>query len=80
MIERRVRDFRLDARLRRACQTDMHDLCGSTDGFDGDETDLGLCLQDSVEDIRCGLLVDGYATLVLGSGVHRKLHCGRFHA
>ena len=45
MIERRVRDFRLDARLRRHCQDDIVALCGMLDSLGGDETDVQICLQ-----------------------------------
>jgi hypothetical protein len=44
MIERRVRDFRLDSRLRRYCQEDILGLCMG-DATDGDETDVQICLQ-----------------------------------
>lgn len=45
MIEARVRDFRIDARLRRACGAPMMELCGGMDSYEGDETDMNLCLQ-----------------------------------
>lgn len=45
MIERRVRDFRLDSRLRRYCQDDIMSLCGMMDEVGGDETDVNICLQ-----------------------------------
>ncbi|KAI8465216.1 MAG: hypothetical protein J3K34DRAFT_379960 [Monoraphidium minutum] len=52
MIERRVRDFRLDSRLRRNCQQDIVGLCGMLDAIGGDETDINICLQDYVKEIR----------------------------
>lgn len=45
MIERRVRDFRLDSRLRKYCQQDILSLCGMLDSLGGDETDVNICLQ-----------------------------------
>ena len=45
MLERRVRDFRLDSRLRRHCQQDIMSLCGMLESLGGDETDINICLQ-----------------------------------
>lgn len=45
MIEARVRDFRIDSRLRKTCEGPMRELCGGMDGYDGDETDMNICLQ-----------------------------------
>jgi hypothetical protein len=41
MIERRVRDFRLDSRLRRYCQNDIVALCG----MGNEEEEVTVCLQ-----------------------------------
>jgi hypothetical protein len=45
MIERRVRDFRLDTRLRKYCQQDIISNCGMLESIGGDETDVSDCLQ-----------------------------------
>jgi hypothetical protein len=45
MLERRVRDFRLDSRLTKYCQKDMLQLCGAMDEFGLDDMDMRLCLQ-----------------------------------
>jgi hypothetical protein len=44
MIEARVHDFRIDARLRRVCKDQMQD-CVSMDIYEGDETKVNICLQ-----------------------------------
>ena len=45
MIERRVRDFRLDSRLRKYCGGDIATLCSMVDSVGGDEADVNICLQ-----------------------------------
>jgi hypothetical protein len=44
MIEARVHDFRIDARLRRVCKDQMQD-CVGMDIYEGDETNVNICLQ-----------------------------------
>jgi hypothetical protein len=46
MIEARVHDFRIDARLRRVCKDQMQD-CVGMDIYEGDETIVNICLQVS---------------------------------
>jgi hypothetical protein len=46
IIEARVRDFRIDARLRRVCKDQMQD-CVGMDIYEGDETNANICLQVS---------------------------------
>eukprot|EP00882_Tetradesmus_deserticola_P009845 GHRQ01010403.1.p1 GENE.GHRQ01010403.1~~GHRQ01010403.1.p1 ORF type:complete len:576 (+),score=223.19 GHRQ01010403.1:287-2014(+) len=55
MIEARVHDFRIDARLRRACKDQMQD-CVGMDIYEGDETIVNICLQDNLAQ---GLIPDG---------------------
>jgi Golgi apparatus protein 1 len=47
MLERRVRDFRLDSRLRTACQSTIPKLCDMGDDSVGDALDAAVanCLQ-----------------------------------
>ena len=50
MIERRMSDFRLDTRLRKACEADMHlttcAMIGEPDGIDsGYDNSVANCLQ-----------------------------------
>lgn len=48
MIERRVRDFRLDSRLRKACESDIYDTCaylGGLDSMDPYHSTIISCLQ-----------------------------------
>lgn len=50
MIERRVRDFRLDSRLRKACESDIFMMCaylGDLDTMDTFDTTVINCLQVS---------------------------------
>ncbi|KAF8068300.1 hypothetical protein HT031_001987 [Scenedesmus sp. PABB004] len=54
MIEARVRDFRIDSRLRRVCEAPILELCGGMDSYESDETDMNICLQDSVDLIPPG--------------------------
>eukprot|EP00879_Flechtneria_rotunda_P002629 GHRR01002831.1.p1 GENE.GHRR01002831.1~~GHRR01002831.1.p1 ORF type:complete len:772 (+),score=213.92 GHRR01002831.1:193-2316(+) len=66
MLEARVRDFRIDSRLRKVCQQHMLDLCHGMDSFDGEQTDMNYCLQDSVDMIPegpCKSLVYEYQKL-----------------
>ncbi|WIA10935.1 hypothetical protein OEZ85_011100 [Tetradesmus obliquus] len=55
MIEARVRDFRIDARLRRVCKDQMQDCIGM-DIYEGDETIVNICLQDNLAQ---GLIPEG---------------------
>lgn len=59
MIEARVRDFRIDARLRRVCKDQMQDCIGM-DIYEGDETIVNICLQVRAQRV-CWLhtLLDG---------------------
>jgi len=53
MIERRVRDFRLDSRLRTVCETEIYSMCayfGDLDSASGDAS-VVRCLQDFLEEI-----------------------------
>jgi len=43
LLERRVQDFRMDARLRRTCKRESYRLCGLDDDYD--DSDGGQCLQ-----------------------------------
>jgi hypothetical protein len=55
MLERRVRDFRIDSRLRRNCQQDIMVLCGMFDSVGGDEAEYSICLQvGSAEGLSAG--------------------------
>lgn len=54
MIERRVRDFRLDSRLRTSCADDIYSTCaffGDIDTVDNDDSSVIRCLQDYVEEL-----------------------------
>lgn len=44
MIEARVRDFRIDSRLRKVCK-DMMRECEGMDSYEGDESYMNICLQ-----------------------------------
>ncbi|KAG1660746.1 hypothetical protein FOA52_010620 [Chlamydomonas sp. UWO 241] len=49
MIERRVRDFRLDSRLRKSCENEIFNLCayfGDLDEIDSYDSSVINCLQD----------------------------------
>jgi len=66
MLERRVRDFRLDSRLIKYCQDDLMLLCGTMDELGGEERDVTTCLQDLVSDVKddkCRALVKQYQQL-----------------
>lgn len=55
MIERRVRDFRLDSKLRGACESDIYAMCaffGDLDTIDSDDASVIRCLQDYVSEIK----------------------------
>eukprot|EP00878_Enallax_costatus_P020866 GHUV01022075.1.p1 GENE.GHUV01022075.1~~GHUV01022075.1.p1 ORF type:complete len:715 (+),score=210.45 GHUV01022075.1:1362-3506(+) len=54
MIEARVRDFRIDSRLRKVCEIPIRELCGGMDSYEDEETDMNVCLQDSVDRIQPG--------------------------
>lgn len=48
MIEQRVRNFRLDSRLKRACQGEIYDTCaylGDMDTVSDDDSIIINCLQ-----------------------------------
>ncbi|GBF99737.1 hypothetical protein Rsub_12450 [Raphidocelis subcapitata] len=66
MIERRVRDFRLDSRLRKHCASDIVSVCGMVEDLAGDESGITTCLQDYVAEItdeKCRTLVKQYQAL-----------------
>lgn len=69
MIEERVKDFRLDSRLRETCEDDMYSLCpidGDLDASMIQDTQLVYCLQDFKQEIRnedCKSLVNKYMEL-----------------
>ncbi|KIY92688.1 Golgi apparatus protein 1 [Monoraphidium neglectum] len=55
MIERRVRDFKLDSRLRTACENDIYDTCaylGDVDSVGSYESTVINCLQDYSSEIK----------------------------
>lgn len=80
MIERRVRDFRVDSRLRRVCQTDIKTLCGDTgDIIDGDSTLIGSCLQVcQVTQQTCSIVVSAmskpYSTVLATCQAYWHMH------
>lgn len=48
MIEQRVRDFRLDSRLRTTCEADIYNMCaffGDIDSLETEDTSVTRCLQ-----------------------------------
>jgi len=54
MIERRVHDFRLDSRLRTACEADIYSMCaffGDLDSVESDDSSVIRCLQDYAQEI-----------------------------
>ncbi|KAF8068299.1 GLG1 [Scenedesmus sp. PABB004] len=69
MIERRVRDFRLDSRLKAACASDIFDMCaylGDVDSMDTYDATVINCLQDFSEEIKtdaCRAQVHKYVEL-----------------
>lgn len=55
MIERRVRDFRLDSRLRTACESEIFNMCayfGDLDEIDTYDSTVINCLQDYASEIK----------------------------
>lgn len=55
MVERRVRDFRLDSKLRAACEADIYSMCaffGDLDTIDSYDGSVIRCLQDYVSEIK----------------------------
>eukprot|EP00798_Chlamydomonas_sp_ICE-L_P010489 gene10489-8455_t len=55
MIERRVRDFRLDSKLRSACDSEIFNLCayfGDLDDIDMYDSSVINCLQDYTPEIK----------------------------
>ncbi|MEW5299471.1 MAG: hypothetical protein WDW36_002486 [Sanguina aurantia] len=55
MIERRVRDFRLDSRLRSSCETEIFNMCayfGDLDDIDTYDSSVINCLQDYSSEIK----------------------------
>ncbi|KAG2498297.1 hypothetical protein HYH03_003558 [Edaphochlamys debaryana] len=69
MIEQRVRDFRLDSRLRTTCESDIYNMCaffGDVDTLDTEDTSVIRCLQDYMNEISspaCRSLVRKYKEL-----------------
>ncbi|GFR46876.1 hypothetical protein Agub_g8517 [Astrephomene gubernaculifera] len=69
MIEQRVRDFRLDSRLKRTCGSDIYNMCaylGDVDTLDTDDVAVVHCLQDYVNEISepgCRAMVLKYKEL-----------------
>ncbi|MEW5311456.1 MAG: hypothetical protein WDW38_003170 [Sanguina aurantia] len=55
MIQRRVRDFRLDSRLRSSCESDIYTMCaffGDLDSMEGEDASVIRCLQDYTSEIK----------------------------
>ncbi|EFJ50582.1 hypothetical protein VOLCADRAFT_103797 [Volvox carteri f. nagariensis] len=55
MIERRVRDFRLDSRLRNVCENEIFNMCayfGDLDDMDTYDSSVINCLQDYADEIK----------------------------
>ncbi|GAX78146.1 hypothetical protein CEUSTIGMA_g5588.t1 [Chlamydomonas eustigma] len=55
LIERRVRDFKLDFRLRNSCEKDIYETCafyGDDLGMDGDSSNVIHCLQDYFSELK----------------------------
>ncbi|KAG2445817.1 hypothetical protein HXX76_000421 [Chlamydomonas incerta] len=69
MIESRVRDFRLDSRLRTTCESDIYNMCaffGDVDTLDTEDTSVIRCLQDYMNEITspaCRSMVRKYKEL-----------------
>ncbi|GIL70396.1 hypothetical protein Vretimale_3583 [Volvox reticuliferus] len=69
MIEARVREFRLDSRLRKTCKTDIYNMCaflGEVDNLDIEDESVVRCLQDymnEIQDSACRALVRKYKEL-----------------
>lgn len=69
MIEQRVRDFRLDSRLRTTCEADIYNMCaffGDIDSLETEDTSVTRCLQDYINEISssaCRALVRKYKEL-----------------
>ncbi|PNH09949.1 Golgi apparatus protein 1 [Tetrabaena socialis] len=69
MVEQRVRDFRLDSRLRTTCESDIYNMCaffGDVDTLDTEDTSVIRCLQDYMNEITsapCRSLVRKYKEL-----------------
>lgn len=60
MIQRRVRDFRLDSRLRTTCESDIYTMCaffGDLDSMEGEDASVIRCLQVSCFPACFGVLV-----------------------
>ncbi|KXZ55868.1 hypothetical protein GPECTOR_2g1419 [Gonium pectorale] len=69
MIESRVRDFRLDSRLRSTCENDIYNMCaffGDVDSLETEDVSVVKCLQDYMNEITnpmCKSLVKKYKEL-----------------
>eukprot|EP00798_Chlamydomonas_sp_ICE-L_P019976 gene19976-26687_t len=69
MIERRVNDFRLDSKLRNACEDEIFNMCayfGDLDDIDTYDTSVINCLQDYSDEIsnkKCLKQVNKYVEL-----------------
>jgi Golgi apparatus protein 1 len=69
MIERRVRDFRLDSKLRKSCENEIFNMCayfGDLDNIDTYDSSVINCLQDYTAEIKseqCKKQVKKYVTL-----------------
>ncbi|EFJ50973.1 hypothetical protein VOLCADRAFT_103617 [Volvox carteri f. nagariensis] len=69
MIEARVRDFRLDSRLRKKCESDIYNICaylGEVDNIDIADESIVNCLQDYMKEIQdndCRATVKKYKEL-----------------
>lgn len=73
MIEQRVRNFRLDSRLRRACEGEIYDTCaylGDVDTLSDYDSVVINCLQVGVRHQQLD-------TVVIHDGVN-LLACSRF--
>lgn len=62
MIEARVHDFRIDARLRRVCNDQMQE-CVGMDIYEGDETSVNVCLQVCSACLLCRISTAAAAAL-----------------
>ncbi|GLI58992.1 hypothetical protein VaNZ11_000814 [Volvox africanus] len=69
MIERRVRDFRLDSRLRNVCENEIFNMCayfGDLDDMDTYDSSVINCLQDysaEIKNSQCKAQVKKYLQL-----------------
>eukprot|EP00197_Chlamydomonas_leiostraca_P010927 CAMPEP_0202884756 /NCGR_PEP_ID=MMETSP1391-20130828/41312_1 /ASSEMBLY_ACC=CAM_ASM_000867 /TAXON_ID=1034604 /ORGANISM="Chlamydomonas leiostraca, Strain SAG 11-49" /LENGTH=982 /DNA_ID=CAMNT_0049567983 /DNA_START=167 /DNA_END=3115 /DNA_ORIENTATION=+ len=69
MIERRVRDFRLDSKLRQSCENEIFNMCayfGDLDDIDTYDSSVVNCLQDysaEIKNAECKRQVKKYVVL-----------------